>query len=563
MNRRRRWGWTAVLILGMVGSTFLPAGSSQALRGRNHEAATTVGLPFLRTRVLEDIVEENRHVDFLAKSLPFDHFNGCDFLGSSREIAWKDSQAVKYLDPRSPDGWTATDQFGFALHIAQDFYAHSNWVNLGRRDLIDSGVGYYPELEPETLVRDDVMILQDDGLHRLGPGIRVLSGGFAPKLQGPDGRVYGGLMSGTGGDVFYNATGRLSKSMCPKGVRMNHHVLNKDDAEDHLFHVARSLAIAQTRQEWCRLLNQLKTAYGWNGVTVPLGLWVRPGEQYGAPGNQCGAVTNTHGVLELGAPIERVRVSVQNMRVLNDRTPRGPGELNFVLGVSDGAFRGSVRSQSGPFRQGPGRVPPSRFPASASLCMDPQRDLVTFLTGWADGERSGRTVGLYDDGRVGETVSIPPHKDQALRAQSYATATPAAAVGTHRLAGGKDLTGTVKVTVVKEDPDRDGASTCMERAVGTDPSVADTDHDGLSDGQELLTVKSNALMPDTDGDRIKDGAEVMLGTDATVGNGHVTPGTDWWTRSGPLYVGGLAVLVTAGIATVLVRRRPRPFRQRP
>ena len=38
--------------------------------------------------------------------------------------------------------------------------------------------------------------------------------------------------------------------------------------------------------------------------------------------------------------------------------------------------------------------------------------------------------------------------------------------------------------------------------------VADTDGDGLKDGEEILTYKTDPLNPDTDGDGLKDGAEV-------------------------------------------------------
>jgi len=50
---------------------------------------------------------------------------------------------------------------------------------------------------------------------------------------------------------------------------------------------------------------------------------------------------------------------------------------------------------------------------------------------------------------------------------------------------------------------------------GTNPWVADTDGDGLSDGQEVSTYQTNPLAPDTDGDGIRDGLEVTTGSDPT------------------------------------------------
>ena len=56
---------------------------------------------------------------------------------------------------------------------------------------------------------------------------------------------------------------------------------------------------------------------------------------------------------------------------------------------------------------------------------------------------------------------------------------------------------------------------------GTSPILADTDHDGLSDGVETHTGKlvsatdtgTDPLNPNTDGDLVKDGKEVADGTD--------------------------------------------------
>jgi hypothetical protein len=44
--------------------------------------------------------------------------------------------------------------------------------------------------------------------------------------------------------------------------------------------------------------------------------------------------------------------------------------------------------------------------------------------------------------------------------------------------------------------------------VGLDPLAADTDGDGLTDGQEVNTVHSDPVLDDTDGDGLLDGAEV-------------------------------------------------------
>jgi outer membrane protein OmpA-like peptidoglycan-associated protein len=59
------------------------------------------------------------------------------------------------------------------------------------------------------------------------------------------------------------------------------------------------------------------------------------------------------------------------------------------------------------------------------------------------------------------------------------------------------------------DVDNDGLERCDEEKLGTDPNKADTDGDGLLDGEEVMKYKTNPLDPDTDKDGLKDGEEVM------------------------------------------------------
>ena len=58
------------------------------------------------------------------------------------------------------------------------------------------------------------------------------------------------------------------------------------------------------------------------------------------------------------------------------------------------------------------------------------------------------------------------------------------------------------------DPDMDGLTNREEKELGTDPKVADSDGDGLNDGEEFNTYKSNPLNADTDGDGLSDRDEV-------------------------------------------------------
>jgi sugar lactone lactonase YvrE len=66
---------------------------------------------------------------------------------------------------------------------------------------------------------------------------------------------------------------------------------------------------------------------------------------------------------------------------------------------------------------------------------------------------------------------------------------------------------------VTSDADRDGLINTQETALGTDPLLADTDSDGLSDGVEMNVYHTNALLDDSDGDGMKDGQEITAGMD--------------------------------------------------
>lgn len=61
------------------------------------------------------------------------------------------------------------------------------------------------------------------------------------------------------------------------------------------------------------------------------------------------------------------------------------------------------------------------------------------------------------------------------------------------------------------DSDGDSLDDPREKELGTDPQNWDTDHDGLSDSDEVTIWKTDPQNPDTDGDTYKDGDEVKNG----------------------------------------------------
>jgi len=63
------------------------------------------------------------------------------------------------------------------------------------------------------------------------------------------------------------------------------------------------------------------------------------------------------------------------------------------------------------------------------------------------------------------------------------------------------------------DSDGDGLTDVAEAALQTDPKDADTDDDGLSDGEEVLHYGTDPIKEDSDGDGYTDGDEVDASTD--------------------------------------------------
>ena len=74
----------------------------------------------------------------------------------------------------------------------------------------------------------------------------------------------------------------------------------------------------------------------------------------------------------------------------------------------------------------------------------------------------------------------------------------------------KYIDGTDELPLQNEFSDNDNDTLCngLEADIGTDPNNPDTDDDGLSDGEEVLTYGTDPLNADTDGDGILDGEDI-------------------------------------------------------
>ncbi|MEM7129651.1 MAG: SdrD B-like domain-containing protein [Chloroflexota bacterium] len=148
----------------------------------------------------------------------------------------------------------------------------------------------------------------------------------------------------------------------------------------------------------------------------------------------------------------------------------------------------------------------------------------------SDPENDTLTVTLINSTSITSALSISLTSGALLSMNSDGTFTyddngaPSPDTFTYTIDDGNGGTDTGIVTITLTDPcleplsdcDGDGVDRQTEGTAGTDPDDADTDDDGLTDGEELYTTRSDPLLLDTDGDGLQDGTE--LGE----GSGHVT-----------------------------------------
>lgn len=243
---------------------------STALSGEPvHEDITAEGLAFLQPAIVNAIQAANVSVDTEFALVNANHFDDCNFVGGANVIRSFQEEAVASLDPSQPPGVgdaEALAAFGRWLHTTQDFYAHSNWVELGAQTLADDSLTEWPAWKGyETLTTTGFRLVdgnppartsvtrQEDAPYPQDVIVRVKQA----KDQSP------GVISGS---VDYEPG-----DDCPASVRIAHADLNKDHSDTAgrtaQFVIAKRLAVAQTHHEWCRLTAMTRAAWGEAGVT--------------------------------------------------------------------------------------------------------------------------------------------------------------------------------------------------------------------------------------------------------------------------------------------------------
>lgn len=244
----------------------------------NHEEITGLGLSFLRSDVLRAVQAANVATDIEFLAINANHFDDCNFSGGSRVIQSSQAEAVAQLNPgtTSPESdLLVIRAFARSLHAAQDFYAHSNWIELGGEVLVDRSLSAFPTLSPySTVASSGFVVVQGDkpkraALSRDDDAPYPANAVVTVKLEKTRAA---GLISGT---VDYEPG-----DFCPPSVAMTHDELNKDKStlpdRAKQYEAAKSLAILQTEHEWCRLRELTRSAWGEPGV-ARLDAWVAEG----------------------------------------------------------------------------------------------------------------------------------------------------------------------------------------------------------------------------------------------------------------------------------------------
>ncbi|GAB1541751.1 hypothetical protein NUACC21_44230 [Scytonema sp. NUACC21] len=188
------------------------------------------------TRAIQQIVDANKDTDQPVNQFNTEkHFDGEDFPGGSQRLVNLKERTITKVIGEEPVASSARKDLGGALHTLQDFYAHSNWVELGHSSPnINTQLGrseFSGAGKDTPTCPTDPATLADAGLNQLTSGYFLFTGAVVPSCSFPTGKCRHGI-----------------PVVCPSGI-------NKDDDSRTGFSTARSLAVDATKD----FLNQIFT----------------------------------------------------------------------------------------------------------------------------------------------------------------------------------------------------------------------------------------------------------------------------------------------------------------
>jgi hypothetical protein len=241
--------------------------------GVDHNDITEDGLQYVDSDVADQIGDYNEDTDSgSTKLLSRYHVDNCYITEAFQSMRARYDTAVSFMNPDGPNTTEALRYWGSILHTAQDFYAHTNWVEGRQASYFDFGSFDMPI--PEVRTRLGTMMvateaLPDSFLVELPPNSRVPTisiGGAAPSEIG--------LISGVFSD-------NVEPSVCPIGASIDHgdslsqgsygSFLAKDDPDSPHHAEAVVMAVGQTKEELCRFSRLVMLQYGEPGHDLLLG----------------------------------------------------------------------------------------------------------------------------------------------------------------------------------------------------------------------------------------------------------------------------------------------------
>ncbi len=464
-----RWVVWPAAVLALLAGEAVAFCSKSSDGSKCHPQLVMESLDFLRPEILHTIaghvndpdewdkprfiVDQWRRANYATD----DHFDNCNFDGSVEKIndrylregseiagiiealsphrrRLKAGAASGHADENYPRLFEASIQWAWVLHAAQDFYSHSNWVELGftnpDRNLVDRGRESWAGIPSDwRVVREDVIAAQQPlppkwRMELLPPSStgaanattaraefearakQAASGERVPQVIDGSGRRFRMLVSGHG--PVPNPW-----NTCPLAEPISHADLNKDNKTRHGYPEASKMAIGQTRHEWCRLLNLANTKNSPAGAALLMGLMVNPGHAPHPGGTVC-APAQAGGI--------EVVARVTQIVVRDERKDPGPGQLNFVFAGFTPDFQRSARAQSMIAVSG-APVSPDSLPKPLRFCLNPSEQLVLTVQGWRDHAQASKgQLDEQDNLLAGATGSIPAAAQLVKRSKPFTLA---------------------------------------------------------------------------------------------------------------------------------------------
>lgn len=231
--------------------------------GTQHSDITEDALTLLNDEIAEDLGDANEDADNGNTKYKSEyHFDNCRVGESFGKMRFHYEKLVVAHDPDHYDHSESIRLFGEILHLAQDFYAHSNWVESGQSRLVDSDGFAPPKVGPGSRIGTMV---------GLAVGIPsswdvTLPWNTRVPFVATEFGTHPGLITGT-----YEAN--VDAPICDPRASIPHgkpilqpigigNYLAKDDPDSPYHSLAVTFAKRQTTEEFCRLARLVILRYG-------------------------------------------------------------------------------------------------------------------------------------------------------------------------------------------------------------------------------------------------------------------------------------------------------------